>query len=33
MRDFKKLRSDPPQGISGSPAQDDVMKWAAVIFG
>lgn len=33
IRDFKKLQSDPPIGISGSPNEDDIMAWTAVIFG
>ncbi|CAE7415738.1 ubc-1 [Symbiodinium natans] len=33
IRDLKKLQSDPPQGISASPAQDDIMSWTAVMFG
>eukprot|EP00695_Tsukubamonas_globosa_P003720 TRINITY_DN799_c0_g1_i2.p1 TRINITY_DN799_c0_g1~~TRINITY_DN799_c0_g1_i2.p1 ORF type:complete len:160 (+),score=16.64 TRINITY_DN799_c0_g1_i2:109-588(+) len=33
MRDFRKIKTDPPTGISGAPEDDDVMKWSAVIFG
>jgi ubiquitin-conjugating enzyme E2 A len=33
MRDFKKLQSDPPEGVSGAPCPDNVMIWNAVIFG
>ncbi|CAE7763138.1 UBC2 [Symbiodinium necroappetens] len=33
IRDLKKLQSDPPQGVSASPAQDDIMSWTAVMFG
>lgn len=33
MRDFKRLRSDPPQGVDGSPNPENIMKWNAVIFG
>ncbi|KAJ1880004.1 Ubiquitin-conjugating enzyme E2 2 [Coemansia sp. RSA 486] len=33
MRDFKKLQTDPPQGISGAPCPDNIMLWNAVIFG
>lgn len=33
MRDFKRLRNDPPQGINGSPNPDNIMHWNAVIFG
>jgi len=31
--DFKRLQSDPPEGISGAPMEDDIMKWTCVIFG
>ncbi|KAK4683487.1 hypothetical protein P7C73_g6768, partial [Tremellales sp. Uapishka_1] len=33
IRDFKRLASDPPVGISGSPNADNIMIWNAVIFG
>ncbi|KAG2133778.1 ubiquitin-conjugating enzyme/RWD-like protein [Suillus bovinus] len=33
IRDFKRLSSDPPSGISGSPCPDNIMIWNAVIFG
>ncbi|ORX41192.1 ubiquitin-conjugating enzyme [Kockovaella imperatae] len=33
IRDFKRLASDPPVGISGSPNPDNIMIWNAVIFG
>ncbi len=33
IRDFKRLRSDPPQGVNGSPNPDNIMLWNAVIFG
>ena len=33
MRDFKRLRDDPPQGVNGSPKNDSIMRWNAVIFG
>ncbi|KAK9858008.1 hypothetical protein WJX84_010844 [Apatococcus fuscideae] len=33
MRDFKRLHIDPPQGVNGSPAPDNIMQWNAVIFG
>lgn len=33
MRDFGRLRDDPPHGIAGAPCVDDVMVWNAVIFG
>ncbi|KAL0481000.1 ubiquitin conjugating enzyme E2 RAD6A [Acrasis kona] len=33
LRDFKKMKTDPPQGISASPLNDNIMQWNAVIFG
>merc|ERR1712224_332842 len=33
IRDFKKLRKDPPSGISGSPVPENIMRWNAVILG
>lgn len=33
LRDFQKLQSDPPFGVSGSPIGDDIMRWSAIIFG
>jgi ubiquitin-conjugating enzyme E2 A len=33
IRDFKRLSSDPPGGISGAPCADNIMVWNAVIFG
>ena len=33
LRDFKKMKNDPPAGISGAPYDDDIMKWDCVIFG
>ena len=33
IRDFKRLSSDPPGGISGAPNADNIMIWNAVIFG
>jgi len=33
MRDFKRLQTDPPAGVSGAPTPDNVMLWNAVIFG
>ncbi|CAH8548615.1 unnamed protein product [Schistosoma intercalatum] len=33
LRDLKRLQSDPPPGICGSPVEDNVMIWNAVIFG
>jgi ubiquitin-conjugating enzyme E2 A len=33
MRDFKRLQTDPPEGVSGAPCPDNVMVWNAVIFG
>ena len=33
IRDFKRLSTDPPGGVSGSPCPDNIMLWNAVIFG
>eukprot|EP00455_Lapot_gusevi_P050674 TRINITY_DN73_c0_g1_i1.p1 TRINITY_DN73_c0_g1~~TRINITY_DN73_c0_g1_i1.p1 ORF type:complete len:153 (-),score=31.45 TRINITY_DN73_c0_g1_i1:246-704(-) len=33
MRDFRRLQSDPPSGVTGAPLEDDLMEWNAVIFG
>jgi len=33
MRDFRRLQQDPPQGVTGAPMEEDIMKWNAVIFG
>ena len=33
MRDFKRLQTDPPQGVSAAPLENDILKWHAVIFG
>jgi ubiquitin-conjugating enzyme E2 A len=29
MRDFKRLQTDPPTGISGAPAVDNIMNWCS----
>lgn len=33
IRDFRRLSTDPPGGISGSPCPENIMLWNAVIFG
>ncbi|KAG2387828.1 hypothetical protein C9374_001422 [Naegleria lovaniensis] len=33
IKDFKKMSTDPPQGISATPKDSDIMEWNAVIFG
>lgn len=33
MRDFKVLQKDPPMGIQGSPQENNIMIWDAVIYG
>ena len=33
MRDFRRLQTDPPAGISGCPREDNILLWNAVIFG
>eukprot|EP00912_Choanoflagellata_sp_UC4_P000468 UC4_evm6s293 len=33
LRDFKRLRQDPPTGLSAAPLEDNIKIWHAVIFG
>eukprot|EP00009_Paramoeba_aestuarina_P011184 CAMPEP_0201534694 /NCGR_PEP_ID=MMETSP0161_2-20130828/57008_1 /ASSEMBLY_ACC=CAM_ASM_000251 /TAXON_ID=180227 /ORGANISM="Neoparamoeba aestuarina, Strain SoJaBio B1-5/56/2" /LENGTH=154 /DNA_ID=CAMNT_0047939473 /DNA_START=57 /DNA_END=518 /DNA_ORIENTATION=+ len=33
IQDFKRLQSDPPEGINAAPKDNNIMKWQAVIFG
>ncbi|OAP54136.1 ubiquitin-conjugating enzyme E2 2 [Fonsecaea erecta] len=33
MRDFKRMQTDPPTGVSASPLADNVMTWNALIIG
>jgi len=33
MRDFRRLQRDPPTGVTGAPAEDNLFVWQAVIFG
>ncbi len=33
LRDFRRLQQDPPPGVLGTPADDDIMQWQAIIFG
>ena len=33
MRDFKRMQTDPPEGVNGAPLDNDIMQWHAVIFG
>eukprot|EP01103_Thecamoeba_quadrilineata_P013877 TRINITY_DN3984_c0_g1_i3.p1 TRINITY_DN3984_c0_g1~~TRINITY_DN3984_c0_g1_i3.p1 ORF type:complete len:151 (-),score=26.93 TRINITY_DN3984_c0_g1_i3:26-478(-) len=33
LRDFQNLQSEPPNGISGAPLDDNILVWQAVIFG
>jgi len=33
MRDFKRLQSEPPHGVSGAPLENNILQWHAVIFG
>ena len=33
MRDFKRLQEDSPAGVSGSPIENNIMLWNAVVFG
>ena len=30
---FFRLQEDPPAGVSGTPTNDNIMLWNAVIFG
>ena len=33
MNDFRKLKNDPPEGISATPRDDNLFVWDCVIFG
>eukprot|EP00727_Mastigamoeba_balamuthi_P006570 m51a1_g2533 putative ubiquitin-conjugating enzyme e2 2-like (156) ;mRNA; f:248777-249966 len=33
MRDFRRLQTDPPSGISGAPEENNILAWHCVIFG
>lgn len=33
MRDLARMQRDPPEGISASPIQDNLMVWHGVIMG
>ena len=33
LRDFKKLKNDPPAGVSGLPLDNNIMVWQAIICG
>lgn len=33
LRDLKKMQSDPQEGISATPEQDNILKWSALIMG
>uniref|UniRef100_A0A1I8ARD0 E2 ubiquitin-conjugating enzyme n=1 Tax=Steinernema glaseri TaxID=37863 RepID=A0A1I8ARD0_9BILA len=33
MKDFMRLRSDPPYGVTAAPTDEDVLLWEGVIFG
>lgn len=33
IRDFKRLKKDAPDGFTGTPEANNIMKWSAVIFG
>merc|ERR1712151_1032447 len=33
LKDFKKLRADPPTGINAVPINNNILTWQAVIFG
>lgn len=33
VRDFKRLQSDPPSGVTAAPHDSNILVWQAVIFG
>jgi ubiquitin-protein ligase len=33
IRDFRKIKTENPSGISATPNQDDITKWSAIIIG
>jgi ubiquitin-conjugating enzyme E2 A len=33
IRDLKKLKTDPPHGVSAAPSADNIFSWQAIIFG
>merc|ERR1712166_37382 len=33
MKDFTALQTDPPEGVTGAPDEDDIFRWSCVIFG
>ncbi len=33
VRDFRKMQTDPPTGVSAAPVESNIMQWQAVIFG
>jgi len=33
LRDFRRLQTDPPSGVTGAPMNTNIMCWQAVIFG
>eukprot|EP00756_Hemistasia_phaeocysticola_P014223 Hpha_TRINITY_DN15329_c3_g1::TRINITY_DN15329_c3_g1_i2::g.89442::m.89442/K10573/UBE2A, UBC2, RAD6A; ubiquitin-conjugating enzyme E2 A len=33
LRDYKKMKQDPPQGINAAPIDKELMEWNAVMFG
>jgi ubiquitin-conjugating enzyme E2 A len=33
IRDFRRIQNDPPDGVTATPMEDDIMKWQALIFG
>jgi len=33
MKDFKRLKNDAPDGCSGTPQDNNIMVWDAIIFG
>eukprot|EP00755_Sulcionema_specki_P025601 Sspe_Gene.83697::Locus_54902_Transcript_1_1_Confidence_1.000_Length_762::g.83697::m.83697/K10573/UBE2A, UBC2, RAD6A; ubiquitin-conjugating enzyme E2 A len=33
MRDYKKVKEDPPQGILATPVDKELLTWKAIMFG
>mmetsp|Transcript_38305 Transcript_38305/g.122829 ORF Transcript_38305/g.122829 Transcript_38305/m.122829 type:complete len:169 (+) Transcript_38305:113-619(+) len=33
VRDFRRLQSDPPSGVTAAPLDSNILVWEAVIFG
>lgn len=33
LKDFQKIKTDAPKGVTGSPDPNNIQEWNAVIFG